>query len=144
MGVTFFDLKPKKNNIKTKSQESEKVKKKIILSKHTLAGAEASFIYVDVDGVKKRVTENLQKLEDGSYIMSSTKVVRHPIYDKENIEYKEVDEHFSYKDKDGNKKVFNKTESLRYDESSNTYYGLVEDIEYITSTVEVFTKDENL
>lgn len=140
MGITFFDLKPKK---KTISKTEETTYTKVLLTKHEELGRPSSLTYLDKDGNIKEAKSDFMKNEDGSYIMIVTSVERHPIFDKENIEYESVDEHFSYKDKDGKSHIFNDIESLKYDESTNTYTGSIKETQYITSTVEVFTKEEN-
>lgn len=139
MGVTFFDLKPKKKKELKKEPKIER----FALIKREIPGTPSSMTYIDIDGKEKNVTGDFHKLSNGSYIMNNISVEYYPIYETQDVSYVYTSRKFSYLDKDGIKREFNDYDSLKYDESTNSYAGLVSDIEYISTPIEVFIDETN-
>ena len=133
MSVTFFDLKPKKQ-VDLKNTPS---KTKVELVHHVIESKPAMMTYLE-NGETKLVEGDFTRRSDGSYVLIRTTVEQHPIYEKTEMTYKDVDAHFSYLDSKGEKRTFNNMETLQYDQETNTYTGVVEETIYDTTEVEVF------
>lgn len=138
MATTFFDLRLKKTQ--TKKKVIEIPKKEILLTIHHTPTIPAKMTYIDFDGNENIVTGPFNTNSDGSYTLTKTTFVEHPVYLKTESSYIDVDEHYSYIDKDGEKRVFNNLDTLRYNEETNTYTGIVDETEYVSSKVELFTE----
>lgn len=52
------------------------------------------------------------------------------------------DDIFSYVDKDGYERTFNKFETLHFDEETNTYMGVITEVNYEDSKIEIFECEE--
>lgn len=135
MAVTFFNLKPNK-----KSPQVVQGISSVELVRHFEEGKSATMTYIDNSGEVKNVDGGFTRRSDGSYILEKTTILRHPIYDKTEMTYKDVDAHFSYFDSKGEKRVFNNLDTLQYNEETNSYTGIVEEIEYENIEVEVFAE----
>lgn len=135
MAVTFFNLKPNK-----KSPQAVQGISSVELVRHFEEGKSAAMTYIDNSGEVRNVDGGFTRRSDGSYILEKTTILRHPIYEKTEMTYKDVDAHFSYFDSKGEKRVFNNLDTLQYDEETNTYTGIVEEIEYENIEVEVFAE----
>lgn len=135
MAVTFFNLKPNK-----KSPQVVQGISSVELVRHFEEGKPATMTYIDNSGEVRNVDGGFTRRSDGSYILEKTTILRHPIYEKTEMTYKDVDAHFSYFDSKGEKRVFNNLDTLQYDGETNTYTGIVEEIEYENIEVEVFAE----
>lgn len=135
MAVTFFNLKPNK-----KSPQVVQGISSVELVRHFEEGKPATMTYIDNSGEVRNVDGGFTRRSDGSYILEKTTILRHPIYEKTEMTYKDVDAHFSYFDSKGEKRVFNNLDTLQYDEETNSYTGIVEEIEYENIEVEVFAE----
>ena len=105
MSVTFFDLKPKKQ-VDVKNTPS---KTKVELVHHVIEYKPAMMTYLE-NGETKLVEGDFTRRSDGSYVLIRTTVEQHPIYEKTEMTYKDVDAHFSYLDSKGEKRTFNNME----------------------------------
>jgi hypothetical protein len=140
MAIVFDFSNKKKRPVK---QEVKKEQPKLVeLVKHIDEAIPASLTYIDVDGIEKNVEGSYHKDKNGSYYFNKTEIETYDVYDKVSYSYQVVNPHFAYIDKDGVKRVFNKMETLEYNEETNTYTGIGEDIHYITNEIEVF-EDKN-
>jgi hypothetical protein len=90
-----------------------------------------------INGEEYIYTKEYNKTKTG-YIGSILHTEVYPIETEINNTYSYFDEHFSYIDKDGFERTFNKLETLRFDEETNSYKGVITEVEYIDNKIEIF------
>lgn len=121
-------------NIGKRKKPAEK--KKIMLTQVITPEIMSKLTYT-INGEEYIYTKEYNKTKTG-YIGSILNTEIYPIETEVNNTYSYFDEHFSYIDKDGFERTFNKLETLRFDEETNSYKGVITEVEYIDNKIEIF------
>jgi hypothetical protein len=117
-----------------KSKTTNK-QQKIELEQHISPIIPAYLSYTD-NGIEKIYDGEVYKNSNG-YIGINITVDEYPVYTEICNTYNNVD-NYSYIDKDGYERTFNKMETLEFNEKTQTYMGVITEVNYEDTQVEIF------
>lgn len=124
----------------SKPKRTQKTKtKQVQLTKHDVKPVPAYFSYVDLNGEEHEYTGEYKK-QGNTYSFTKYVTIKHPVDCLVDVTTETINSHFTYMDKDGYNRVFNKMDSLEYSEGS--YFGDIEVVDYVDEKIEIFKEDK--
>lgn len=115
-------------------------KKTIELEQHIIKEQPSYLSYIDNEA-EHIYSGEISKNANG-YIGKLTETVKYNVETEVINTYSYSESHYSYIDKDGYARTFNKLDTLRFDEESNTYFGIITDVHYEDKQINIFEEVE--
>ena len=119
----------------SRPKKKKETTKLVKLVKHITPKSDSYFSYTDLDNIEKPYIGEYTKSNNSYYFVKTIKH-KHIVDCEITHETKHINSHFTYIDKDGFERVFNKLDSLEC--INGSYFGDIEEVEYINHEVELF------
>lgn len=122
-----------------KKKSNKPSKTKVKLDQHIIKEQQSYLSYIS-NNTDCIYNGELLKTKTG-YIGKISESIIYPIESEILNTYSYDNGNYSYIDKDGYKRIFNKLDTLKFDEESNTYFGTITEVNYKDTKIEIFEEE---
>lgn len=119
-----------------KKSSKKPIKKQVKLEQHIIENKPQYLSYINND-TEYIYSGEINKTSNG-YIGKIFEKITYNIEMEVTNTYSYTDSHYSYVDKDGYVRTFNKLDTLKYNEESNSYFGIITEVNYEDNKISIF------